>query len=964
MRIEKLVIYGFGKHENVTIDFGSSMNVLYGLNEAGKTTIQQFILHILFGFPPKNSSLLRYEPKSGSTYGGQVQLQDELYGNCTVERIRGKSAGDVTVRFGDGTAGGEEKLKELLRHYDRSSFESIFSFSLLQLQGFEKMDEDELSRTLLASGTTGVDVLLQVEKKLDKEMGDLFKKAGKLPEMNVKIEELRNLESELKAERERAASYAPSMERLQEIDRLLVEWRQQDRLLQEEEEQLALVRQLQPLVEKKQALELQLSAKSGLHFPVDGVRRYEMAAGKLAESKAVTQRLEEELAHIESQMSRKMDAGTLPHLERLLAQESEWHGWQAALGALIEENRQLEGAKRRLLDRLGIDEVGEQILLQADVSLQREDEMADWLRQLDDYDKRINAVHHSLEQLNREWHDLQNELHRHEQQAPSVNDLEMAAQWPAIRQRLAEARAYLSMGTGQGKSNEKLAFSALLAIAVLCVVYGFMQSQWIIIGIGILVGGMGAFFYLQNGASSDVEKTKEMENLVAAYDGQERHFEELEEKVRSFHRQKEALQEALEKLEQKLQALEAEMAELQSRKHQVSEGLAKFLRAYGISGMPSLAIIPELFRMSREFQEVARQFEENENHMMMLNRKISGRIEEAEILIRKPMQPERLYDLLRSEYIRIKREADQWTAMVESADEQKAKLQDYRNLVKTYENQIELLFSEAEATTEEQFYKAHDTYQETILLNRQLEDVLAQIAVYGEMKMPEMISDALWEEQIASIESKRIAITEERDRLVDEKAALLHKTEQLLTDDTLAQTHQLFEIKRSELAVLAKKWSERKAVTEAIRRTMSELKEKKLPAVLRIADGLFQQFTNDNYKSLHVTETGHFQAVATDGTHYPIVELSQATKEQAYIALRFALADSMQDSAPFPLILDDPFVHFDVDRQSSMITVLEEMQKKHQIIYFTCQAEMMDKWQDATNLNVSELGSVKGAVVF
>ena len=69
MKIEKLIIYGFGKHEQVTVNLGPGINVLYGLNEAGKTTIQQFILHILFGFPQKNSALLRYEPKSG----GQVR---------------------------------------------------------------------------------------------------------------------------------------------------------------------------------------------------------------------------------------------------------------------------------------------------------------------------------------------------------------------------------------------------------------------------------------------------------------------------------------------------------------------------------------------------------------------------------------------------------------------------------------------------------------------------------------------------------------------------------------------------------------------------------------------------------------------------------------------------------------------------------------------------------------------------
>ena len=218
MKIEKLIIYGFGKHENVTIDLDTGMNVLYGLNEAGKTTIQQFILHTFFGFPQRNGAVLRYEPKSGGKYGGQVVLNDDKYGRCIVERIRGKSAGDVTVYFEDGKKGGEAELNVLLRQYNRASFESIFSFSLLQLQGFEKMDEEELSRTLLASGTTGVDSLLQLEKQMEKEMGDLFKKSGKNPEMNVKIKELRELEIELTEEQTKVEEYTPSINRIYEID--------------------------------------------------------------------------------------------------------------------------------------------------------------------------------------------------------------------------------------------------------------------------------------------------------------------------------------------------------------------------------------------------------------------------------------------------------------------------------------------------------------------------------------------------------------------------------------------------------------------------------------------------------------------------------------------------------------------------------------------------------------------------
>ena len=93
MKLIKIVVFGFGKHESKTIEFSDRMNVIYGHNEAGKTTIQQFIVQTLFGFPQKNSVQLRYEPKAGGKYGGQVHLHDEVYGNCIIERVQGKSYG-------------------------------------------------------------------------------------------------------------------------------------------------------------------------------------------------------------------------------------------------------------------------------------------------------------------------------------------------------------------------------------------------------------------------------------------------------------------------------------------------------------------------------------------------------------------------------------------------------------------------------------------------------------------------------------------------------------------------------------------------------------------------------------------------------------------------------------------------------------------------------------------------------
>jgi len=196
---------------------------------------------------------------------------------------------------------------------------------------------------------------------------------------------------------------------------------------------------------------------------------------------------------------------------------------------------------------------------------------------------------------------------------------------------------------------------------------------------------------------------------------------------------------------------------------------------------------------------------------------------------------------------------------------------------------------------------------------------------------------------------------------MNEKAKLVNKTEQLLTDETYSQLRQLFEVKKAELAELAKDWSARKAIQEGINRTMMELKEKKLPEVLRHAEQLFKELTGGKYTALIVPESGAFEALSENGIRYPIIELSQATKEQAYISLRLALAASILDSAPFPIIMDDPFVHFDGERLSRMMKLMKDSQG-HQFIYFTCHEKMKKYWVDGTIVNVSEIGNEKGAL--
>src|SRR5690625_7106290 len=63
LKLMRATIYGFGSWVDDTVDFsGDSYICIYGENESGKSTLQHFILFMLFGLPPKMRSF--YRPKS------------------------------------------------------------------------------------------------------------------------------------------------------------------------------------------------------------------------------------------------------------------------------------------------------------------------------------------------------------------------------------------------------------------------------------------------------------------------------------------------------------------------------------------------------------------------------------------------------------------------------------------------------------------------------------------------------------------------------------------------------------------------------------------------------------------------------------------------------------------------------------------------------------------------------------
>jgi len=84
MIIVKLYLTNFGKFKNRVLDLTPGLNIIYGANEAGKSTVRSFIEGMLYGFKKPNAAKRifteekqRYKPWLNTTYAGAMEYSTD-----------------------------------------------------------------------------------------------------------------------------------------------------------------------------------------------------------------------------------------------------------------------------------------------------------------------------------------------------------------------------------------------------------------------------------------------------------------------------------------------------------------------------------------------------------------------------------------------------------------------------------------------------------------------------------------------------------------------------------------------------------------------------------------------------------------------------------------------------------------------------------------------------------------------
>ncbi|MCE2439793.1 MAG: AAA family ATPase [Candidatus Latescibacteria bacterium] len=219
MRIRELRIDGFGQFAKR--QFGAlkqPVTVFFGPNEAGKSTLLEFVRRVLFGFPRKSGKVNAYPALAGGNYGGHVAIECTDGRVYDVRRTTGKSySGDVGLTSATGDTLPETELASLLGHNSRDVFERVFAFTLNDLYSDDLLSDANVNSQIYSAGM-GVTSLPDAEKFIESSRTGIFLKGGSTQKIYEIYNSIEKVDDRLREVADNATRFGELTERLQGVE--------------------------------------------------------------------------------------------------------------------------------------------------------------------------------------------------------------------------------------------------------------------------------------------------------------------------------------------------------------------------------------------------------------------------------------------------------------------------------------------------------------------------------------------------------------------------------------------------------------------------------------------------------------------------------------------------------------------------------------------------------------------------
>lgn len=981
MIIKDLHIYGYGKLENQRFPNLEQLQIFYGENESGKSTIMSFIHSLLFGFPTKNQNVHRYEPKLHAKYGGRLTLVTKE-NEIIIERVKGKATGDVKVTFSDGRIGGEEDLNEILHGIDKNYYQSIFSFDLQGLQGLHTLSEGTMSKYLLSAGLIGNDKLLEVETKLQKELDLRFKPSGQKPLLNRRIKELRELQKQIKIAEEEQRSYTALRQEennlKSELAKIMVHIQEIETKLVESSSFL----RIKPLLEEREEVEARLSNIKAVTFPVDGLKRFEQLKAieiptnaQLATLIERVKLLEQNITEIES---RSFIREHKEKIEYAIEQGALLDKLELELSMATHETRAAEKNIEKIKQELGWDAPDSEIS-RFDTSTFMKEKI-----------KRVEMEKHRL-QKDKNLLDEKYKLQKGRLETTETRLKEIKAQLMSIEKRneleaivnkqqnldydevkkqlfdeqIAELENQLHAKKKRGGNHKRsqLINGGLIAFFGLSAIVSFINGQnlvgFILLSTAVILGISRLFSKDDDSVSSRFEQLEEMKRKREALILEVKPFRDMES-IKQLLNQDEKLQRQLEnelfKYEEREEAFEStirEYATWEEGQNQLNDTVGNILTVWSIPHSKVESNLESILVLLEEWKAVLSRKHEDRDKYQLIQVEYERKSEELfQLAYQIGKEPSTWRDAIST----LKQEINQMMEQTAKLAQWKQELSHLMNKKeelmseKVYlEVEIKQLFTLANVESEEAFRETAVLAEEKDMMQKQWELLNIQLR-QSEVKKEQI--QAFFKQGISlyyleNLEQKRKDLAKEKSILLEKQSDTRYRIKQLeemgMYDDLLHRFHEAKAAFNEE----AKEWAKWAVAKKLLNKTLDRYKRERLPMVIAEAEQYLAYLTDGRYRKITLDQTDEGLLVErSDGLSFEADEVSRGTAEQIYVSLRIALANHTFEEDPFPLIIDDSFVNFDTNRTKRMLELVKKVSEKRQVFFFTCHEHIMQYFRE------------------
>lgn len=898
MRIKTLDVVGFGHFSNQVFYLDEESQLIYGENEAGKSTLYQFVRAILFGFAKKREKMRDFEPRNGDAFGGSIVFHDDVYGDVKVARFKNKNRGEAVVTLENGEVGNDYLLEKIISPLTKDVFDQIFSFQQEQLIDLADLDEAKLQHLLLTVGLTGSEQLNDVSQKFLKERQQIYKPSGRVPSLNQQLHKLQQLEEKINQAENEEINYQAYLAERQTLQNQLDELKQQQAELD--------LKQKRYTQQQKRYTQYAEWAKLNQLLEKDTIVTDEV----LKE----TQETFQEYRFLENKE------------KKLLEQHRELASLNSpAFQFYVDEQRELESIQAKQLD---VERLTQQIkvkkqLLQSNVEQQsnllKMHELKSIETSKEDLEKvvaSIKTLSEEEEELVREKIVLDNEISR-----VALRRKEIDRELTLLERELKTQEKIMERMQMKQSNSLNIPFAIIGVAFALAIVAGISSVTWLFLVVAVLVALGGGLLW---------RTTKEQQRQKA--------HPQLDF---SQHKQEYSMQlAASDEIEGEYAHLQNEKKSLETKLGVINEQKDTWSKVYGLNPKESLS--NWLTKLPAYYQIMALKEKHGQLREEMKILKEEEVVFQEALLFAKEWLPlqgkttQEGYELL-TQFMKEQQKVREETQYMEQ-EQASVPLQLTRVRQDLTQLETHLL-----GLTNQSFFRSDDIVRfidgqtEKRQEEEELKNLTLRLEDYFSLDRPYQLSD---------INQQLIQVNEESERILSEQEEAQARIQKLSFD--IAQLEQngilddLYQTRANEVTVirqLADEWLGYKLAEDTLQAVFDYLSEQQLPAVLKMTSEYFNIFTAGRYPQV-VLKDGRLQVQDKKYQYWDMTQLSTGTKDQLYIAFRLGFIQLHSEDYDAPIIIDDGWLHFDSGRKEIFFNVMIALGKNRQIICLSSDEEM------------------------